>query len=236
MIDLNSKSAISDRINYLIDQKLENVSEKPRAYLGASIVGISCERAVQYHLLMSQGEKIEKKGIPGRTMRIFDRGFTYEEKAIKWLRMAGFVFGGNQVGIEDFDGLFKGHCDGIITDGPDVGLKLPCLWECKCLQDKSWKAIEKDGLQKYSSSYWAQAHLYMAYLELESCLYTVVNANTMELNHFVIKRDYEVARQYRDRVARILNASTMGEMVPRMTTDKNYYECKYCDFREECWK
>ena len=76
----------------------------------------------------------------------------------------------------------------------------------------------------------------MAYLELESCLYTVVNANTMELNHFVIKRDYEVARQYRDRVARILNASTMGEMVPRMTTDKNYYECKYCDFREECWK
>ena len=236
MIDLKSKSVISARINYLIDQKLENVSEKPRAYLGASIVGISCERAVQYHLLMSQGEKIEKKGIPGRTMRIFDRGFTYEEKAIRWLKMAGFVFGGNQVGIEDFDGLFKGHCDGIITEGPDVGLKLPCLWECKCLQDKSWKAIEKDGLQKYSSSYWAQAHLYLAYLELESCLYTVVNANTMELNHFVIKRDYEVARQYRDRVARILNASTMGELVPRMTTDKNYYECKYCDFREECWK
>lgn len=236
MIDLNSKTAVSDRINYLIDQVVTKNTEKARPYLGASIVGINCERAVQYHLLMAMGDNIAKKGIPGRTMRIFDRGFTYEEKAIRWLKMAGFQFDGHQQGIEDFDGIFKGHCDGVLSDGPDVGIQYPCLWECKCLQDKGWKAIEKDGLQKYSSSYWAQVHLYLAYLDLESCLYTVVNANTMELQHFVVERDYNVARQYRDRVERIINATRMEEMVPRMSTDRNYYECKYCDFREECFK
>lgn len=237
MIDLNSKHAVSDRINFLIDRVLTRNPEKARPYLGASVVGSKCERSVQYHLLMAMGDAIAKKEIPGRVMRIFDRGFTYEEKAIRWLKMAGFIFGGHQTGIDDFDGSFKGHCDGIITGGPDVGIQYPCLWECKCLQDKGYKSIEKDGLKNYSPSYWAQVHLYMAYLELESCLYTVVNANTMEMLHFTIERDYNVARQYRDRVERIITATKLDEMVPRISTDNNFFECKnFCDFYEECWK
>ena len=236
MIDLNSKKLkLTNDINNLIDQALTAAPQKPRPYLGASIVGSSCERLVQYHLLSALGDDIAKKEIPGRTMRIFDRGFTYEEKAIRWMKMAGFVFDGHQLGIDDFNGTFKGHCDGIIVAGPDVGVTYPCLWECKCLQEKGFNAIKKDGLAKYSQSYWAQIHLYMAYLELDSCLYTVVNANTMEMLHLSFEKDLNVARQYRQRVERLLNATKLGELVPRISTDRNYFECKWCGCNKECW-
>lgn len=236
MIDLNSKNAVSDRINWYIDQAIDAQTEVGRKYLGASIAGAKCQRAVQYHLLMALGQPIDKKPIKSRTKRIFDRGNTYEDKAIRWMQNAGFIFGDRQTEIQDFDGKFSGHCDGIIVAGPDVGVHYPCLWECKCLGSKGYKAIEKDGLKDYSSTYWAQIHLYMAYLDLESCIFTVVNADTMELQHINIARDYNVARSVRDSVEHIFSATGMGEMVPRISTDKNFFECKsFCDFYNECW-
>lgn len=235
MIDLNSKHAVSERVNYFIDAAIAAQTEPPRDYLGASIVGHPCERCVQYHHLAALGE-VERKAIDPRIKRIFDRGNVYEQKAIGWLEAAGFVWGGHQHKFTDFDGAFSGHCDGVLVDGPDCGLRYSLLWECKCLQEKSFSAIKKDGLKKYSEAYWVQAHVYMAYLELEQCLYTVVNANTMELHHMVIERDLDVARQARQRVERVLTSTRLGEMVPRCTTDRAYFMCKWCDFREECWK
>lgn len=236
MIDLNSKNAVSDRINWFIDQAIDAQTEVGRKYLGASIAGAKCQREVQYHLLMAMGAPISKRSVKARIKRIFDRGNLYEDRAIKWLQNAGFVFDGLQSEISDFNGMFRGHNDGVIVGGPDVGVAYPCLWECKCLGSKGFKAIEKDGLKSYSSTYWAQIHLYMAYLDLDSCIFTVVNADTMDLQHLYIPRDFNVARSVRDSVEHIFSAVHMGEMVPRISTDPNYFECKsFCDFYQECW-
>lgn len=234
MLDFNSKTHISDRINYHIDAAIAEQKEEQRKYLGASIVGHQCERAVQYNYMATMG-LVDKQPVDPRVKRIFDRGNVYEQKAIGWLSAAGFVFSGHQHSFSDFNGLFSGHCDGIIIDGPDCGVKLPALWECKCLQDKSFKAIVKDGLKKYSEAYWVQIHVYMAYLGLERCLYTLVNANTMDLYHFVVELDIDVARQSRQRVERVLTATKFCEMVPRCTSDRNYFICKWCEFASYCW-
>lgn len=234
MLDFNSKTHITDRINHFIDKALAEQAEQPRKYLGASIVGAPCERRVQYEYMATLG-LVDKQPVDPRVKRIFDRGNVYEQKAIEWLQQAGFVFGSNQHGFTDFNGSFNGHSDGVVVSGPECGVVFPCLWECKCLQDKGFKAIVKDGLKKYSDAYWVQVHVYMAYLQLEHCLYTIVNANTMELHHFVIELDIEVARQARARVERVINATGMGELVPRMTTDRNYFECKWCNFNTACW-
>lgn len=235
MIDLNSKHCISDCVNFFVDKAIAEQKEEPRKYLGASIVGHECERRVQYEYMVTQGMIESNTFFAPRIKRVLDRGNVYEERAIKWLTGAGFSFSGRQHQFDDFASRFAGHCDGIITDGVCCGITYPCLWECKCLQDKSYKAIIKDGLKKYSEPYWVQVHVYMAYLGLDRCMYTVVNANTMELYHFVVELDLSVARQARNRVERIINATAMGEMVPRCTSDKNYFVCKWCDYSSDCW-
>ena len=47
MIDLNSRSGLSDRLNWLIDEGINASVETPRTYLGCSAIGGECERSVQ---------------------------------------------------------------------------------------------------------------------------------------------------------------------------------------------
>jgi hypothetical protein len=247
-IDLNSKTMLSDRINYLIDEAIAAARTKDvlRGYLGASIAGHACDRYVQYQWLAVLQE-IPREGFPPRTLRIFDRGNIYEDRARRWLQGAGFLFALTPLGlpnhpdIKDFDGKFGGHVDGIIAGfypGPGISISpipMPALWECKCLGAKGWKALEKDGLKRYSSTYWGQVHTYMGYLGLRWCLFTAVNADTMELQHFLIEFDGKEFDMIKSKVGRVFTATSLGELLPRCTTDPAFYLCVYCPFRKPCW-
>ncbi len=239
MIDLNSKTMLSDRVNFLIDAavSLERKKEPPRKYLGASIVGHECDRHVQYQWLAVKGE-VHAPSFDAQTMRRFDRGNVYEQRAKIWLLDAGFMFVGLQREISDFDGQFRGHVDGIIAGFyPGASpFELPALWECKCLASKGWKAIEKDGLRKYSPTYFGQVQIYMHYLKLQRCLFTVVNADSMELAHYLIDYSEMEAALIKAKISSVFTATNLGEMLPRCTDDPEYYVCKWCPFREECWK
>ena len=50
MLDFNSKPKLSEKISILIDKSLtqENEQKEPRNYLGASRLGVSCSRALQF--------------------------------------------------------------------------------------------------------------------------------------------------------------------------------------------
>jgi len=238
MIDLNSKTMLSDRINFLIDEAIAAARTKdvPRGYLGASIAGHACDRYVQYQWLAIQQE-IPSEGFPPRTLRIFDRGNVYEDRARRWLQGAGFLFAPNHPDIKDFDGKFGGHVDGILAGFfPGVSpIALPALWECKCLGAKGWKALEKDGLKKYSSTYFGQVQTYMGYLGLPRCLFTAVNADTMELLHLPIDFTDTEFGLVKSKVSRVFTATKLGELLPRCTTDPAFYVCVYCPFRKPCW-
>lgn len=238
MLDFNSRSALSDRMNYLIDTATVR-EDKPRNYLGASIVGHTCERHVQYHLLAARGE-VERKEFPPRILRIFDRGNLYEERVRAWLIQAGFIFGrgSSQKGFTDFDGQFGGHVDGILTgfrSGSTCPITLPALWENKCLGSKGWKKLESEKLKAYSSTYYAQVQIYMHYLGLSRCLFTAINADVMEIYHELVEYDPMEAELYRSRVQQIIVASDEGRLVARCSSDRNFYICKWCDFAGRCW-
>jgi len=239
MIDLNSKSMLSDRINAMVDDAiyLEHVWGPTREYLGISIVGHPCDRYVQYQYLATRKEIPEVKFEP-RTRRIFDRGNTYEAKARKWLEDCGFVFYPDLAEISDFDGRLKGHVDGVIVGltGAVRLIELPALWENKCLGAKSWKTLEKDGLKKYSPTYWSQVHAYMGYFDLKRCLFTAVNADTMELLHLLVDFDPSEFEMVKAKANRVFQAVDLGELLPRCTQDPAYYLCSYCPFKEACWK
>jgi hypothetical protein len=239
MLDLNSKSMISSRINCLVDDAifLEHAWDTPRDYLGISVVGHACDRHVQYRYLVSRKE-IPEVPLESRTRRIFDRGHTYEAKARKWLTDAGFVFYPDPAEISDCGGRFKGHVDGVIVgfNGATKPIELPALWEHKCLGSKGWKSLEKAGLKEHSTTYWVQAQTYMGYFGLPRCLYTATNADTMELLHLLIEFDTVEFEATKAKVARVFTAVDLGELLPRCTQDPAYYLCSYCPFREACWK
>ena len=91
MIDLNSTRTLSDRINTIIDAV--PFSEIPRTYLGCSVLGAECERAVQYEAIRAfypESHKEISNDFPPRVRRIFKRGFLFEDEAIKWFQNAGF--------------------------------------------------------------------------------------------------------------------------------------------------
>jgi hypothetical protein len=179
MIDLNSGSgfvyggqarggATSQRINALIDSALvaQNRQQRPRNYLGGSRIGEPCARKLIYEFTNTPVDA--GKGFNGQTLRIFDAGHQFETLSIRWLRAAGFDLrdkgrNGRQFGFSIADGRIRGHIDGVIVSGPDVGIVWPALFEHKTLNAKSWTDLVKRGVELSHPIYYAQLQIYMAY-------------------------------------------------------------------------
>ena len=62
----------------------------------------------------------------------------------------------------------------MIVGGPDVGIAWPALFEHKALKHKSWADVVKRGVEISKPVYYAQLQIYMAYMELETALFRVV--------------------------------------------------------------
>src|SRR5262249_12904081 len=136
-------------------------------------------------------------------------------------------------------GLFGGHAGGIVTAGAALpGVGYPCIWECKCLGDKGWKALERDGLEKTYPHYAAQVWLYQAYLDVTDhpAIFTAVNANTCARLHVLHEFNAERAQAWSDRAVAVIRATQAGELLPRLSDDQNDWRCKVCGHRERCWK
>jgi hypothetical protein len=223
-------------INALIDQGIiaNHLKETPRTYLGASYIGDDCLRKIQYQYLNT----IPDKPITAATLRIFDRGHKMEEMVATYLRNAGFELkthleNGEQIGFVSDD--FKGHVDGIIVSGAD-GLPYPFLWENKALGNKSWNTLQGKTLAVSKPVYAAQIALYQSYMNLTSpALFTAVNSDTMEIYIEWVRFDAELAQKMSDRAVVILNASKYKETLNRITEDRNFYQCNWCNYKQTCW-
>jgi hypothetical protein len=234
MLDFNranvSISPLSTALNELIEH-VEPREENVRQYLGASSIGSECLRRVQYDWLVDPQH-------PTRTRDIFARGHFFEEVSRQHLIRAGFRFASpERLRFATAGGLFRGHADGILVAGPDLaGVSYPALWEHKCLGSKGWRAIERDGLEKYPQ-YAAQVWIYQAYLDVTAwpALFTVTNADTCERLHLLLPFNAEYAQQISDRAVTVIEATRAGELLPRITDDKTDWRCEMCSHRERCW-
>ena len=83
--------------------------------------------------------------------------------------------------------------------------------------------------------YYAQVQLYMAYLELEQCLFTALNKDSSELYFELIPFDSEAAQKYSDRAVQVIQASENNEQMPCISSDPSFFKCKMCEFRNVCW-
>lgn len=241
MIDLSSKRMLSAKLNPVIDRAIEaeRSNEQPRDYLGGSRIGVECERALQFEFFNTP--KDLGKDFDGRTFRIFERGNWVEDAVIRWLRLAGVEIltedeDGEQFEFIGFGGLMKGHCDGIIIDGPEVFGPFPRIWENKGLQQKDFKALVRHGLRHEKPVYYSQCQVYMDRFGLNEnpALFSAVNMNTMEIYWESVDYNPAAVAQYNAKASRILNACLAGELLPRLSQDPAFYVCKMCDWCERC--
>ena len=242
MLDFNSASTLSEKIGALIDAglHLQHDRQPHRTYLGASRLGVACERALQYEYA---GAPVDPgRQFSGQLLRIFERGHVIEDCMENWLKAAGFDVrtqdrDGNQFGFSVANGRVQGHIDGVIAGGPH-DLSYPALWETKCLNTQSFRDLEKRKLALSKPIYAAQIAIYQAYLQLHEhpALFTAVNADTMEIYVEKVPFDAALAQRMSDRALRILQASDAGELLPRIAHDPAHFECRFCHWQERCWK
>jgi hypothetical protein len=252
LVDLNSGSgfvygglsAVSNagvRINELIDAALEaeHRSKPPRDYLGGSRIGEPCARRLAYEVTLTPVD--DGKDFCGRLLRIFDAGHRFEDLTIRWLQAAGFDLrsrgrDGRQFGFSVAGGRMRGHIDGVIVGGPDVGITWPALFEHKALNQSSWTDLVKRGLSHSKPIYFAQCQLYMAYMELEVALLTAMNRNNQELYHEVVHFDPAEAQRLSDKAVAILRAIEAEELPPRIAAAPDFYLCRMCPYARRCWE
>ncbi len=241
MIDFNPSAELGERIAALIDRamKAEAAQQPPRTYLGASRVGIACERALQFEFAKAPVDA--GREFPGRILRIFERGHLIEAAMIRWLRAAGFdlrteLQDGSQFGFSDAGGRLQGHVDGVIVDGPQ-GYRYPMLWENKCVSAKTWRELRKHKLAKARPVYAGQIALYQAYLQLHEhpALFTAVNADSMEIYAEAVPFDPLLAQRLSDRAVRVIEATDAGELLSRAFHDPTHFECRACAWQDRCW-
>jgi hypothetical protein len=241
MLDFNSQAEVGERFTALLDLGLTQArhGQAPRDYLGASRLGLPCERALQYEFLNAPVDP--GRAPDGRLLRIFERGHVMEACMAGWLRSAGFDLrthkaNGAQFSFSALSGRLQGHIDGVLVAGPE-GFAYPALWENKCVGAKSWRALVKDRLARAKPVYHAQIVLYQAYLQLHEhpALFTAVNADTMEIYTELVPFDAALAQRLSDRAVKIVSASDAAEMLPRSFQDRTHFECRFCNWQSRCW-
>ena len=239
-------ASVSDKINGLIDAHLQGKdAEAPeRDYLGGSRLGVPCSRALQYEYTHTPRDN----PFSGKLLRTFEMGHVLEGMASKWLRDAGFKIAtcksdGEQFGFSVAEGRIRGHVDGIVHVAPsEVGITCPALWECKSMNAKSWKQTVEKGVRVAKPVYAVQIALYQAYMEAivpdistNPALFTAVNKDTSEIYHEHVPFDAALAQEASDRGVNILRATEAGETLPRISNDSGHFECRFCDWKEQCW-
>ena len=238
MIDFSAARGLAaHKLNVELNARVERATAAaarlPRDYLGASIIGDECARAIQYAWWCIPD-------LPARVQRIFDRGHAHETLALADLIRAGFLFApAEALAFASPDGYLQGHADGIITSGPalpGVNLALPTIWECKCLNAKNWRAVSKDELAKTFPKYATQIAVYQHFLNKPNpALVTCINADTCEVLHFTLPFDAMRARAAIERAEQIVAATKVGELLPRFTTDHTNWKCGICPHQQRCW-
>lgn len=214
----------------------KRAGQERRQYLGASMWGDPCDRKLgfMYHKVKPDSD------FKPETLRIFDMGHDGESRMAEYLKLAGFQLltageDGKQFGFSAGGGKLKGHIDGVIVAGPGVvGIAWPALWENKALNDKGFKEAVMKGIKVAKPLYYAQAQVYMAYMELQVCLFTVQNRNTGEVHAEIIPFDARAAQEASDRAVRVVSSGSPLEL-NRITAESTDFRCKFCDFRATCW-
>jgi CRISPR/Cas system-associated exonuclease Cas4 (RecB family) len=203
--------------------------EKQRGYLGPSVLGHECERALWYGFRWAT--KGEEFG--GRKLRLFATGHREEARVIDDLRAIGMEVDGQQIEIIALAGHFRGHVDGIVR-GVIEAPKTAHVLEIKTHNEKSYAALFKSGVKKSKPAHYAQMQLYMHHLKIERALYVAVNKNDDQIYTERVRYEKVFSERLMERAARIVRTYTPPPKLHPDPSAREAFICGWCAFKGVC--
>jgi len=226
-------SASVDPIAAAIFEVYEKRSEdeQARTYLGASIIGRECKRALYYDFRWAS-----RKQFDGRTLRLFQTGHLAEPRFVADLRAIGMTVHdvdpatGRQFGFQSLGGHMRGHMDGCAVGVPGGGQKWHVL-EFKTHSAKSFAELRKSGVRKAKPEHYAQMTWYMGKSGMTRGLYVAVNKDNDDLYTERLEFDQVEFERIEEKAESIIFAA---EPPTKISDDPKYYLCNWCDHNAVC--
>ena len=225
-------SGVIDPIVESIYEQYEKRGNEPaRPYLGASIIGKECSRALWYDFRWAGREVFE-----GRMFRLFQTGHLEEPRMIADLRAIGAEVydvdpaNGRQFGFKDHGGHMRGHMDGCARHIPTGGAKWHVL-EFKTHSAKSFAELKRHGVKKAKPQHYDQMTWYMGKTGMDRALYLAKNKDNDELHSERIEFDRVRFEQIQAKASYIIFSV---EPPPKLSDDPAFFVCKFCTHRPVC--
>ena len=202
-----------------------------RRHLGASQIGRECEREVWFGFRWFKAPSWS-----GRMLRLFARGKLEEATIAADLRAAGIEFHdvdpstGHQFEFSDFGGHMGGSMDGCGQGFPEA----PSAWhvcEFKTHNDKSFAALENEGVKASKPEHYDQMQLYMGWSGMDRAMYLAVNKNTDEIYTERIEFDRKHFERLRQKAQSIIFSN---DPPAKLNDSPAFYKCKMCQFHDVC--
>lgn len=220
---------LAQLINEAYEKEEDKFPQKPRQYIGASIVGNPCDAYLAFVL---RGFPDAKIGY--RLRRIFRDGHRIEEDVIKDLKktnvkvMENDPYTNKQWAYTLYGGHCVGHADGIVENKADES---SMLLEIKSMNDNKFKEFSTKGVKYSHRNYYSQVQFMMGMSKMVECLFIAYNKNTSEYHSELVKYD---EFHYYGLLARI-ELVLQGDA--RKISDKpSDWRCRGCFKREVCWE
>lgn len=235
-------------LNFNVNQTLAAIDEalvdgqesKPRPYLGMSGIGHPCAKKVWYDFRWTTTRRMKASSI-----RAIQDGFAGEDVMAERLRKVKGVKlmtvdpnTGRQFGFVGAGGHFKGHLDGAII-GILEAPKTWHVWEHKQVNETKFNKLkklvlelgEKNALEKWDETYFAQAQCYMGYSEMTRHFLTVCSPGGRDYTSVRTEFSSSVFKSIVDKAQWIIAQATPPDGI---STDASWYECKWCDHKDVC--
>ncbi len=206
---------------------------QPRKHLGASQIGHPCMRYLWYQFRWCAESKTS---FDGRMLRLFETGNREEERLLKNLADIGIDIQtrdkyGKQFHFVDADNKFlSGSVDGIGVGFAEAP-KTKHVVEVKTMNTANFKAMQTAGVLKSKPQHYAQMQLYMLWSGLVRAYYFAIHKDTDDIYGERVKFDRAYTDQLREK-ARVVTTATVPPT--RLNDNPDYYQCRYCDFRDIC--
>lgn len=200
-----------------------------RTYLGASVLGNECDRALFYQFRWASAPE----QFDGRKLRLFETGHREEARMIADLRRAGVTVEetdpvtGRQWGVIAVDGHFRGHMDGQAFGFAEAPI-VRHLIEMKTHNEKSFKDVVTKGVGLSKPAHMMQMQAYMHLAGLTRAFYMAHNKNTDELYSERVAYDPVMAMQIMARVERIINSTEPPPKLHENPASKMAFVCGWC--------
>lgn len=204
-------------------------SERRRRYLGGSVIGKECARALAYEFFWA----VPKEEFSGRMYRLFERGQREEDVFVELLRMAGLEVhevnaNGEQFSYTDLGGHMAGSMDGAASGFPDSD-----GWhvlEFKTHSDKSFKDLVRKGVTESKPQHHAQMQIYMHWSGMKKACYMAVNKNDDSLHVEFVDYNELMAKGLIEKARNII----FGDRLPERIGGPDWYVCKWCNASDVC--